>query len=81
MILSSSDGTLKTVEDLRKSWNVLHEAYLRIQEINDGTYNSRIAEAQQFDYCTCPELANWTDNLVDIIGKIEKIVYQKNKNR
>lgn len=45
MKLSSSDGTFKTVEDLQKSWNLLHEAYLRIQEINDGTYNSRIAGA------------------------------------
>lgn len=75
MILNSSDGTQKTVEDLSKAWHMLHSAYLRIQEINEGSYSK--APSIQFDYCTCPVLANWTDNIVDIADKISKVVYQK----
>ncbi len=75
MILSSSDGTKITIEEMEKSWRILHECYLKISEINEGTYSNK--EPIQFDYCTCPELANWTDSLKEIIGKIEKVVYQK----
>ena len=60
---------------MEKSWRTLHECYLRISEINEGTYTSN--KPIQFDYCTCPELANWTDSLKEVIEKIEKVVYQK----
>lgn len=75
MKLSSSNGTLITIEDMRKAWSLLHDCYLRIQEINDGSYNQN--PPIQFDYVTCPELSNWTDNLNDIMKKIDKVVYQE----
>lgn len=75
MILSSSNGTQMTIDDLEKAWHILHEVYLRIQEINEGSYSKD--PSIQFDYCTCPELANWTDNIIDIANKINNVVYQK----
>lgn len=75
MILSSSNGTRITIDDLEKAWHILHEVYLRIQEINEGSYSG--VPSIQFDYCTCPVLANWTDSIVDIADKISKVVYQK----
>ena len=76
MILSSTDGTRKTIEELSQAWSLLHQCYLRIQEINDGSYNSRLHPPIQFDYVTCPELSNWTDKINDIVKKIDKLVYQ-----
>ena len=74
MKLSSMDGTQKTIEDLFKAWNLLHSCYLRIQEINDGSYNSRLNLPIQFDCTTCTELSNWTDKINDITKKINEIV-------
>lgn len=76
MKLSSSDGTMSTIEDLSKAWSLLHSCYLRIQEINDGSYN-HLNPPIQFDYVTCPELSNWTDKINDIAKKIDKVVYQE----
>ena len=77
MRLSSSNGTQLTIEELDKAWNLLHGCYLRIQEINDGSYNSRLNDAIQFDYCTCPELSHSVNNLEMIIKKISDVVYQE----
>jgi hypothetical protein len=74
MKLSSTDGTQKTIEDLNKAWSLLHSCYLRIQEINDGTYNSRLNPPIQFDCTTCTELSNWMDKINDITKKINEIV-------
>lgn len=76
MRLSATDGTQKTIEDLRKAKNILQECYLRIQEINNGNYSIKNPPIQ-FDYCTCPELSNCVDNINDITQKIEKVVYQE----
>jgi hypothetical protein len=38
MILSSSDGTRITIDEMEKSWKTLNDCYLRILEINKGTY-------------------------------------------
>lgn len=76
MTLNSSDGTYLTIEEMKKSCRTLNDCYLRILEINKGTYRRDVSPIQ-FDYCTCPELANWTDSLKEVIKKLEKVVYQK----
>jgi len=77
MKLNATDGTQKTIEDLKRAWSILQSCYLRIQEINDGDYKFQQLPIQ-FDYCTCPELVNWTNNINDITKKINKVVYQGN---
>ena len=68
MKLNSSDGTNLTIEELRKTRDILGRVFERIIEIN----NSGI----QFDYCGCPQLSNEVDNINEIMKRITKIVYQ-----
>ncbi len=77
MKLNATDGTQKTIEDLRHAWSILQSCCLRIQEINNGYYNFQQLPIQ-FDYCTCSELANWTNNINDIVKKLNKVVYKDN---
>lgn len=80
MKLSATDGTQKTIEDLKHAWSILQSCYLRIQEINDGDYKFQQSPIQ-FDYCTSPELVGWTDNINDIAKKINNVVYQENNRQ
>lgn len=72
MMNSSSNGTKLTLEEMKKCWRTLHGCYLRISEINEGTYSGN--EPIQFDSSTCPELGNWVRNLKEVIEKISNVV-------
>ena len=76
MILSSSNGTMCTVEELKKVRDILGFAFERIVEVNKGTYRPG-QEPIQFDFTTCPELANQIDSIQEIAERISKVVYQK----
>lgn len=70
-VINSSDGTGMTIDELRKTWNTLHSCYLRIQEINDGTYNDN--QPIEFNINTCVELKVWMQGINDIVNKLNKV--------
>ena len=54
---SSSNGTLKTLEDFQQAAELLQNGFDRLQEINNGTYNPALFGPIPFNGSTCPELA------------------------
>ncbi len=69
--LNSMDGTNLCMEKLNNSITNLERALEIIIENN--------ANGKQFDYCNCPELANATDRLEELVSVISKKVYQKGR--
>lgn len=67
--LNSNDGTLLCMDKLNYSIANLERALEIIIENN--------TDGKQFDYCNCPELANATDRLEELVSVISKNVYQK----
>lgn len=56
------------IEDLQDAKYLLKSALIRLKTENiDG----------QFDYCTSSELSSITDDVMELVKDIEKIVYQK----
>lgn len=70
-VINSSDGTCLTIDELRKTWHMLHRCYLRVQEINDGTYSKN--EPIEFNVHTCEELKIWMQGINDIVNKLNKV--------
>lgn len=76
MRLSSSDGTMLTIEQLSEVSGKLGDVLERITEINNGTYK-KDQEAIQFDFVTCPNLSNEVDKISGLIDRIKSVVYQE----
>lgn len=67
--LNSNDGTNLCMDYINNSIHNLERALELIIENN--------TDGKQFDYCNCPELANVTDRLENLISVISRKVYQK----
>lgn len=74
MELRSTDGTRMTIEQLGEAWSLLHECYLRIQEINDGSYSKENSPIE-FNSSTCSELSNWGNKLAEVTENLNKIIF------
>lgn len=67
---SSSNGTLKTLENLKQAAELLKNGFDQIQEINNGTYNPALFGPIPFNESTCPELAVSLQEIQETLGRI-----------
>lgn len=76
MVLSSSNGTQLTIEQLTQAKALLLQCEDRIKEINEGFYYSTILPVE-FNATTCPELDEVLKRIKATVGRLEEIVYKK----
>lgn len=72
--ISSSNGTRKVIDNLTKAWRALHEAYLGISEINEGSWK----QGQKpicFTTQNSPELAA---SIKDLNQVFDKLIFASN---
>lgn len=69
--ISSSNGTAMVLDDLTKALRALHEAYLGISEINEGSWKQG-QDPIPFTCDTSPELAASFKDLTEVFDKLCK---------
>lgn len=68
--ISSSNGTAKVIDNLTKAWRSLHEAFLGISEINEGSWKQGQGPIV-FTKHTSPELAASIKELNLVVKKLD----------
>jgi len=76
MVLSSSNGTQLTIEQLIQAQAWLLQCEDRIKEINEGTYYSTVPPVE-FNATTCPELDGVLKRIKATVNRLEEIAYKK----
>lgn len=72
-ILSSTNGTRLTTEQLTNAYDLLQECNLRIQNINNGSYSRN--PPIEFNSVTCPELSALVNKITNAAKDLNKTVF------